>query len=186
MTLRPPPSSFRCVLYFRGDTHPRDDVPAAGHGQRLARELVTRVGHHHGEVAIGFGHRQYQVLLEESQGDVGQFRSLVGQVGRAHQRQVEQPGLRLGNVPLGDQAEADQQRDQVAAVLLLVGLRAPEIGALQPAVFEQVGAHGVVDVRFRRSPGQFQFDQFFASLHVTFLCPGSPDSTAVGGLYWEP
>ena len=62
-----------------------------------AREIVARIGHHHRQVAVGLLDRQDQVLFQEAQRDVRQFRSLVRQVGGAHQRshlfEREVPGV---------------------------------------------------------------------------------------------
>ena len=52
------------IFNLRSDSHLRYDFFTAGHGQRLAGESITRIGHHHGQVAVGFGNGQNEILFQ--------------------------------------------------------------------------------------------------------------------------
>ena len=110
-----------------------------------------------------------QVLFQVADRDAFQLRYFVRQVCRSYQRQFQHTRLRLGDVALRHQAEADQQGHQVAAVLFLVSNGTLQVGAFQPVAVQEVFANRVAHGKRRRLRRNFGIDLFFANLHVVPL-----------------
>ena len=111
---------FNAIFDFRSNSDLGHDIFPAGHRQGLARKLIARIGHHHGQVAIGFSNRQYLVLLAGNAQKYRAIQELRPAGRRTYQGQVEQIRLCFGHIFFRYQAQTDQQRNQITTMLFTV------------------------------------------------------------------
>jgi len=77
------------------------------------------------------------LLFHVAHGNVVNLRCVFRVVLLAGQGNIKHFGLSPGQVALGDQAQADQQREQIAAVLFAVGAGPVEVFLAQASALDQ-------------------------------------------------
>src|SRR5690625_212587 len=127
--------AFDGVVDFGGDAHARQHLAIGGHAQGAQGELVERIGHDHLDAAVVNAHRYNVALFHVAHRNGVNLRRFLGVLALDQHGNIEQLGLRAGQVALRHQAQAHQQGEQVAAVLLAIGLGALQVFLAQALLF---------------------------------------------------
>ena len=110
---------------FRAERHPRDDPAAAGQGQRIQHEMILRIGHGHQQLAVVKLQGQRAAFLEKAIGQALGQQRCRGKIAGGDPGQTQQLRQLLGDVLLGNQAQAVEQGRQ-GLPLDLPGLHAQD------------------------------------------------------------
>ena len=129
-------------LAAQRDQRPRH--PPGGQPHRVEHVGILRVRQQHVDMRGIRRHRHHVELAHELDAERHVLRRQLRHVPGAAHRQPQFAGAGLGVVALGDQAQAPEQEQQAAAVLLLQPAGADQVGLLQFPALQQQGGDALI------------------------------------------